>query len=161
MGYDYYILIQGKKNEDWYTIDYKSCGGTYVAVDNHYFYTEKERTRNVSSCEIEYSQDMGEFQYEFSYETMKDDYEKYSFNKDKPQALVDIKHHIKNILDKELTYDVIVGLKDYLKGFTDDLDHSSRGVTEGYFNELKNYFGQCMKYKEHYDDVRIIFGLSP
>lgn len=158
MGYDYYILIQGKKDGKWYDLDYKSCSGTYGAVNNHYFYTESNKRRSVGN--MEFSQPMGEYQHIFTYECMKEDYDKHT-DKRGHCLYVDVKNYVTNVIKKNLTYETIVELKDYLEEFISELDHPSRNVTELYVSELVEYFEQCRNYKEQYGDVRIIFGFSP
>ena len=64
MGYSYYILVQGKKNDQWTDIYFYGDSGSYGYCYNHYFYTRSDDTPYLSDTN----------KHLFTYEKIKEDY---------------------------------------------------------------------------------------
>lgn len=163
MGYDYYILIQGKKEGRWVKIEYQHKSGTYGAVDNHYFYTHKDMAENYYGDGSEFSHNMGlqpgatawpmgDYQYIFSYDQIKKDYLEYC----QEIPIDDVKEHLTEVSANEITLSVLRELRDYL-----DSVISNNGESEGMVAELKEYYHKCSDALVNYDTVRVVFGLTP
>lgn len=159
MGYNYYILIQGRgsiaadsNREDWIDLQYYDYSGSYSGTDQHYFFTHASNQYQLVGND--FSKEMGDFQYVFTYETLTSDYKQYVENYDLVLESLNLKDKLHNIAESKLTIETIMELHDCLTNIIEA--HAC------YFREeLEIYYMICKELHSEYQDVRIIFGLSP
>ena len=158
MGYNYYILVQVKNDEPWINMDYFASSGSYGLTDNHYFmshlFEHQEYTENVDES-LALLHEMGEYQHVFSYETIKNDYLRYSVD----PALLNIKAQIDNMLHTNITRETLQQINSTITKFLEsDIDLEECKTA---YSELDKYYKLCEKYRAEYRKVRVIFGYDP
>lgn len=147
MGYDYYILVQGKKNGLWVNVDHVHNTGAYSNINNHYFMSEANHLPRYNG--ENFSVNMGEYQYIFSLEKMKEDHDEI--------PLLDcdtVKEHILWLL-KSPTKESLQEIRDYI----DEKLSDEEKYCEGYLDELTTYRQKCTDVLLDYDEARVVFGV--
>lgn len=157
MGYNYYILIEGSNGDEWIEIYYVALSGSYSAVKEHYFVDKRHYGYGESKDHFKHN--MGDYQYIFTYETIKTDYEKYSKSGVFPET--DIKRKFVNFLTQEITRNSLEEIRDYIVEITGSESLSENQITNGALDELTYYYDLCNNYRDKYKEIRIIFGINP
>ncbi|CAH6421655.1 Hypothetical protein KVN_LOCUS395 [uncultured virus] len=154
MGYNYYILVQGFKNEQWYDIDYGNYSGTYLSTPDHYFFNKLNEQFKYSG-----DKDMGENQFLFSFDTLKTDYD-MNLPEDSDMNLPQDSESVKDFLKSFVNQDKIS--KQDLNQIRNQMDNFMKPFeNKKQINyELSNYFELCLKNKKEFDQIRIIYGID-
>ena len=151
MGYNYYILIQGLQN-NWIDLEYYSHSGSYSGTLQHYFFNNM--CKQYQLVGYDFNHDMGESQYVFSYQTLESDYNQYVDNHDFVSKCDGLKDKLVNIAESELNMETIILLHDHLTNIINS--------NACYFREeLEIYYLLCKELSQDYQDIRIVFGISP
>mgnify|MGYP001005616127 CR=1 FL=1 len=158
MGYNYYLLLQCKNDDEWINIDYFQGSGTYGLTHYHYFmshmFDQPEYTEILDeSMALLY--EMGEYQFIFTYETIRNHYIKYSTDVE----LLYFKGKIDSMLNTNITRETFQQISDEINKFLEKSPETMESTTS--YNELNKYYQLCEKYREEYKHVRIIFGYEP
>lgn len=153
MGYCYYILIQGYKDNKWNNLDYKNNHGTYSCCGNHYFYVFMN---SMSACKENLIDDMGDTQYIFRFEDIKADYERYITYRQN----YEFKERAMEIIENSFSKKSLTELRDNLDKLINNTDDFDSELCM-FLPELEEYYNKCMKYYGDYEDIRVIYGISP
>lgn len=148
MGYYYYIIVQVYSENKWMNVEYHTNSGSYGCADQHYFYTHTyEQSRHYDPLDDD--DDMGDHRYIFTYETLQMDFDRY-----KSVDLTEIKDYMLKLIKTGVTTDNLETLRRKIDNIIEPEEHP-------FLAELERYYNKCKKYLLGYDDVRVIYGLSP
>lgn len=139
-GFDFYIIIQGKKEGQWYDLKSKNQRGSgYSFANCCYFFCERKRIGMSEESD-------GWSIYTFSYETLMADLEKF-------KSSVDLRVYLRDLSCKSIINQLDV---DKLKRFIDNKNYPISDYAR-YLEQLNMYCDLCEKFIREYDDVRVIY----
>jgi hypothetical protein len=142
MGYNYEIILEGKKGNEWIILEHYENFGSYGCSDNHYFFNNSLFCNKINDYESIYKSDD---YYLIDIKKMRTDY--LEINK---------KNDWKNIL---IRYIKSVESIDLVKDYVDELSYEIEKPL--YFDELEKWY-RIVKNNEKlgYKEMRLIFGIS-
>lgn len=165
MGYDYYVIIQGKYGnnpDDWTILTYDFFNGSYDKSVNYYFYNHRYTMPKyditsslLNKCGV-YSPEYSRFGswYIFSYDDIKIDYLKYTANGGPSINHKLIREKLTSMVNSNITMDMLTELRNILDKVISDVEINFKG-------ELETYHNICETYRSQYQDVRILYGIFP
>lgn len=148
MGYDSFILIQGKNIKGEILDLYYSCfSGSHGCGCHHYLYTKRYDSPLVSYSG---TKDMGTYCHLINFSCIEEDY-KNNFG-----GISNIDTDVANILKSGTDREKLNLLKEYI----DNLQESNKN--ESWLDELESYYQLCNDYiNQGYSDLLIYYGIEP
>jgi hypothetical protein len=137
MGYNYYIVLDEKENENWKEIYRYSNSGSFSCESNHYFLMERHSGYNLGKDEEEYSW------YVFTPEQVLDEYNKYDRG--------DWKLRMKRIIDSSETQEEAIKAIEELK-------YDDQFYFPSYWEELEKWAELILKNQGK--QLRIKYGIA-
>lgn len=155
MNYNYCINLQGFIDGKWIQIECNSFVGTYGSGGNHYFYTCIHDLNHSNTVYCQHPDDSHQYteecHYIFSFETIEEDYMKHISD----YNLVPHNDQLKEmIMNDDISIDTLIQIRDVLNTVISTHDDVFR-------DELEHYYLRCCELYDNYDDVRIVFGITP
>jgi hypothetical protein len=162
MGYNYYFLILGTKDDKQEELEYFENSGSYSCVGIHWFFCNRKNDYTYSG-----KSNMGEYQYIFYFDELEPIYNEIHY-KESYSDVKDAMDNFKDFLEK----DVIESLGEELKVRMNEKWCQLKTTFEEFQtlklddmndsnDELKNYVQKSQHWiAQGYTDIEIIYGID-